>query len=174
MSKKIYRDLPSLADILHKHKREFWESYRINYKIICTSIPGDPIHVGHLSILRESAKLGQALVVLVNSDRFLMEKKGYVFMPLEERMEIMAGFEWVDFVVPWDEGNFVDGALSILQPDVFSKGGDRSNIKDVAVCEVNICKKLGIELILGVGGSCKVQSSSKLVDDVVNKMKGLR
>jgi len=175
MNKKIYRDLSHLANILHKHKNELAEAYRINYKIICTSIPGDPIHVGHLSILNESAKLGQVLVVLVNSDRFLLAKKGYVFMPMEERLELMAGFEAVDFVVPWDDGSqFVDSALEILKPDVFTKGGDRSTLDAVAEKEKFVCEKLGIQLILGVGGREKVQSSSLLVEEAANKLKQIK
>lgn len=176
-SSKIYYDLHSLANILHSHKRQLAEAYGFSsdYKIVCTSIPGDPIHVGHLSILRESARLGHTLVVLVNTDRFLLEKKGYVFMPLPERLELFAGFEAVDFVVPWDDGSqFVDGALRILKPDIFTKGGDRSSLDAVAEKEKFVCDELNIQLILGVGGKEKVQSSSKLIEDVVEKINFLK
>lgn len=177
MSRKIYRDLHALAFLLHEHKRHLADAYGFSsdYKVVCTSVPGDPVHRGHLSILRASAKLGQTLVVLVNSDRFLLAKKGYVFMPLEERLEIMAAFECVDFVVPWDDGSqFVDGALRVLRPDIFTKGGDRSSLDAVAEKEKLVCDELKIQLVLGVGGSHKAQSSSKLIEDVVEKINFLR
>ena len=60
----------------------------------------DPIHIGHLRMLNEAKTLCSpftgTLIVIVNNDKFLMEKKGYVFMPFEERMEILKGFEAVD------------------------------------------------------------------------------
>ena len=59
----------------------------------------DPIHVGHLRMIQEAAKLGTKLIVIANCDRFLMDKKGYAFMPIEERLEILEGFEGVDRAV---------------------------------------------------------------------------
>ena len=59
----------------------------------------DPMHVGHLRMIQESAKLGSKLIVIVNSDRFLIDKKGYAFMPIEERMEIIKGYPEVYRVV---------------------------------------------------------------------------
>ena len=56
----------------------------------------DPIHIGHLRMIQEAAKLGTKLIVIANSDRFLMDKKGYAFMSIEERLEILEGFEGVD------------------------------------------------------------------------------
>ena len=44
----------------------------------------DPIHTGHVRYIREAAKLGERLVVILNSDDFLLRKKGFVFMPFEE------------------------------------------------------------------------------------------
>ena len=52
----------------------------------------DPIHLGHLKMFQEAANLAPRLVVIVNNDNFLMQKKGYVFMPIEERVAIIEGF----------------------------------------------------------------------------------
>ena len=55
----------------------------------------DPIHIGHLRMIKDAAKLGTKLIVIANCDRFLMDKKGYAFMSIEERLEILEGFEGV-------------------------------------------------------------------------------
>ena len=59
----------------------------------------DPIHIGHLRMFKEASELASKLIVIVNNDNFLTEKKGYVFMPIEERLEIIEGFGVVDMVV---------------------------------------------------------------------------
>jgi len=105
--------------------------------------------------------MGLPLVVIVNDDSFLLRKKGYAFMPIEERMEIIQGVLGVDNVVCWsDTGQTVVGALEILKPKVFTKGGDR----DVAanVPEFDLCDSIGCQVIFNVGGG-KIQSSSDLV-----------
>ena len=63
----------------------------------------DPIHIGHIRMFNEAKSLanplGGELIVIVNSDEFLEEKKGYVFMPFEERIEVIANLKAVDRVV---------------------------------------------------------------------------
>jgi len=123
------------------------------------------MHVGHLRCLQESAivarDLNLPLVVIVNDDNFLLRKKGYAFMPLEERMEIIQGILGVDHVVAWsDAGQTVVGALEILKPSVFTKGGDRDAAANVP--EFDLCNQIGCEVRFGVGGG-KIQSSSDLV-----------
>ena len=70
-------------------------------KAECIVVSGgfDPIHVGHLKMFKEASELAPKLIVIVNDDNFLIEKKGYVFMPLAERVEIIEGFGVVDMVV---------------------------------------------------------------------------
>jgi len=136
-------------------------------RLVVTSGGFDPMHVGHLRCLQESAdfvrKVGgkTRLVVIVNGDGFLLRKKGYAFMPLEERMEIIAGVRGVDYVVPWDDGGqTVVGAIEVLKPFAFTKGGDRDAAANVP--EFDVCERLGTKVIFGVGGG-KIQSSSELV-----------
>ena len=59
----------------------------------------DPIHIGHLRMIQDAAKLGTKLIVIANCDRFLIDKKGYAFMSIDERLEILEGFEGVDRAV---------------------------------------------------------------------------
>jgi D-beta-D-heptose 7-phosphate kinase/D-beta-D-heptose 1-phosphate adenosyltransferase len=148
-------DLRTLADIK-------------NERLIVTSGGFDPMHVGHLRCLIESADFAQKvggrtkLAVIVNGDGFLLRKKGYAFMPEAERMEIIAGVKGVDYVVPWDDGSqTVTGALAVLKPFAFTKGGDRDAASNVP--EFDLCEQMGTQVIFNVGGG-KIQSSSSLVE----------
>lgn len=138
--------------------------------LITTSGGFDPMHVGHLRCLQESALLARKwstngrLAVIVNGDGFLHRKKGYAFMPEEERLEIIAGVAGVDYVVAWDdESQTVVGALEVLRPKLFTKGGDRDSASNVP--EFDLCDKIGCKVIFGVGGG-KIQSSSDLVKSI--------
>lgn len=137
-----------------------------NEKLIVTSGGFDPMHVGHLRCLIESATLANKfgpnfkLAVLVNGDGFLMRKKGFAFMPEPERLEIIAGVRGVDYVIPWDDGSqTVTAALEILKPFAFTKGGDRDAAANVP--EFDLCEDMGTRVIFNVGGG-KIQSSSHL------------
>ena len=139
-----------------------------NERLIVTSGGFDPMHVGHLRCLIESADLTREiggktrLAVIVNGDGFLLRKKGYAFMPEAERMEIIAGVKGVDYVVPWDDGGqTVTGALAVLKPFAFTKGGDRDAASNVP--EFELCEQMGTQVIFNVGGG-KIQSSSTLVE----------
>ena len=130
-------------------------------KLVCVSGGFDPVHIGHLRMIEEAAKYGH-VVVIVNSDKWLMRKKGYIFMPFSERCEILEGFTatgettYVD-----DTDNSVCEALRRIKPDYFANGGDR---KTDNTPEMDVCNELGIELLWNVGGG-KIQSSSTLVSD---------
>lgn len=132
---------------------------------VTTSGGFDPLHVGHLRCIQESVEISRQqkvpLVVIVNGDGFLRRKKGFAFMPEMERAEIIAGIAGVDAVVLWDDGTqFVTGALEILRPIYFTKGGDRDSASNVP--EFDLCEKIGCKVVFNVGG-VKVQSSSDLV-----------
>jgi glycerol-3-phosphate cytidylyltransferase len=123
----------------------------------------DPIHVGHIKHFRDAKKLGDILVVMLNTDDWLMKKKGYIFMPFEERKEIIESIRYVDKVIPVIDANgSVAKTLEQLKPDIFAKGGDRT-IDKIPESEVDVCERLGIKMVFGVGGG-KVQSSSWLID----------
>ena len=139
----------------------------------CVVVSGgfDPIHIGHLRMIQEAQKLASKVIVIVNTDRFLLEKKGYVFMCIEERLEIIKAISGVYKVVESiDEDMTVCKTLESLAEEesimCFANGGDREIISDIA--EAEICKKLDIELEFNVGGG-KIQSSSSLVSNEVNK-----
>ncbi len=128
----------------------------------------DPIHIGHISLLREARQLGDKLVVILNNDHWLQAKKGFVFMTAEERKAVLEAIRYVDEVVitthpenPQDMS--VCQELEALKPDIFANGGDRKPDDDpIPVPEVELANKIGIKLVYNVGGG-KAQSSSDLV-----------
>lgn len=153
-------------------KEYFDQSYHKDVRMVVTSGGFDPVHIGHLRCIQESAKITSKianekspytakLVVIVNGDGFLTRKKGRPFMTHAERMEIIDGLRGVDYVVGWDDGSqTVEGAIEELEPDIFTKGGDRTDASNVPEWEV--CARLGCEIRFGVGGG-KIQSSSNLI-----------
>ena len=120
----------------------------------------DPIHKGHVRMIRAASAFG-SVIVIANSDEWLMRKKGYVFMPFEERAEILESIKGVAAVVKAkDDDETVCETLRDLRPDAFANGGDR---KGDNVPEVALCDELGIKMLWNVGGD-KIQSSSWLVE----------
>ena len=138
-------------------------------KTVAISGGFDPIHIGHVRMIQESSKIGD-VIVIVNSDDWLLRKKGYVFMPWNERAEIIKSIMGVLYVVPVnDNDGTVCKALSKLKQDIdldiFANGGDRGQTNTP---EMDICKELGIEMIWNIGGG-KIQSSSDLVSGAKNE-----
>jgi D-beta-D-heptose 7-phosphate kinase/D-beta-D-heptose 1-phosphate adenosyltransferase len=120
----------------------------------------DPIHIGHIRMIQEAAERWDKVIVILNSDAWLTRKKGFVFMPWEQRREIIQAIKGVDFVTGVDdEDGTVCSALRILRPDYFGNGGDRTYQNTP---ELILCRELDIEPIWNLGGG-KIQSSSELV-----------
>jgi len=120
----------------------------------------DPLHVGHLRLLEDASLYGNVFVAL-NSDEWLMRKKGYCFMTWEERAEILRGLTCVKKIVRVDDSDdTVCEVLRRLVPDYFGNGGDRTEFNTP---EKQLCKELGIKMLWGLGGG-KIQSSSDLVE----------
>ena len=132
-------------------------------KLIAVSGGFDPIHKGHIRMIREAAKLGDVVVIL-NSDDWLERKKGYKFMNFEERSYIAGSIKGVIMKSGVDDSDgTVCEALRRIKPDAFANGGDRY---DTNTPEMDVCKELGIEMLWNIGGG-KEQSSSS----IVNRMK---
>lgn len=128
-------------------------------KIVCVSGGFDPIHEGHVAMIEEAAAYG-AVVVALNSDEWLMRKKGFVFMNWEARAKILRALRSVYNVFSIDDSDgTVCDALRIMRPDFFANGGDRVAENTP---ELKLCVELGIRPIFNIGGG-KTNSSSELV-----------
>ena len=141
--------------------------------IVAVSGGFDPLHAGHIRYMQEAKKLGHELVVILNNDNWLKAKKGYVFMPEEERKEIVEALAAVDrvFLTKHEAGAkdlSVCQELLELKPHIFANGGDR--IKD-NIPEVAACNSIGCKMVFNVGAGGKIQSSSWLLDNHTKRAK---
>ena len=133
---------------------------RTPYDTVMVSGGFDPIHVGHVRMIRAAAAYGDVIVV-ANSDEWLFRKKGFNFMGFNERKEILMAFKGVIDVVPVDDDDgTVCSAIIEHKPTYFANGGDRTSDNTP---EKLVCEELGIKMLWNVGGQ-KIQSSSELVE----------
>ena len=126
-----------------------------------------PLHCGHLDYLEAGASLGDRLIVIVNNDLQQKKKKGKVILPQQDRLRIVKALSIVDEAcVAFDDDSSVKKtiesiALKNQQFDlIFANGGDRNQPSDIP--EVDVCKEHEIQLIFGVGGSTKRDSSTRI------------
>jgi cytidyltransferase-like protein len=139
-------------------------------KIVLVTGGFDPVHSGHIQYFEDAKRLGDILVVGLNSDDWLTRKKGRPFMPFAERLEIVRNLRMVDMVI---ESGFDDSdgsskdAIKIVReyyPDadiVFANGGDRtaSNIPEMDVVDPQLT------FVFEVGGEDKKNSSSWILQE---------
>jgi D-beta-D-heptose 7-phosphate kinase/D-beta-D-heptose 1-phosphate adenosyltransferase len=142
------------------HKNMFDKPRR---KTIMVSGGFDPVHIGHIRMILEASKHGDVIVV-ANSDDWLFRKKGFTFMEFDQRAEILAAVKGVIKVSGVDDSDgTVCEAIMRLKPDYFANGGDR---KKHNTPEQSVCDELGVEMLWGIGGNNKANSSSDLVERV--------
>ena len=143
--------------------------------VIACSGGCDPITIGHTrlinnAVIRARNKYGDRdyhTIFILNNDNWLVNKKGYAFMPEQERKEILLSMEFVNEVVITshtlgDKDRSVCKELRELKPYIFANGGDRR--EDIP--EFKVCEELGIDMMFDVGGG-KVQSSSWLISNAI-------
>lgn len=127
--------------------------------IVCVSGGFDPIHYGHIRLINDAAAIGKVIVIL-NSDEWLLRKKGFVLMPYEQRAEIMYSIKGVvDVALVDDADGTVCEALKRIRSDYFANGGDRFPDNTP---ELELCNEIGIKMLFNVGGK-KLASSTQLV-----------
>jgi D-beta-D-heptose 7-phosphate kinase/D-beta-D-heptose 1-phosphate adenosyltransferase len=141
---------------------------RTPYDTVMVSGGFDPIHIGHVRMIQAAAREFGEVIVAVNSDDWLLRKKGYVFMSWEERAEIVRAIEGVTKVVAFDDAdNTACDAIRQCKPTFFANGGDRTTENTP---EQEACEELGVEMVWGVGGG-KIQSSSDLVNESADHLR---
>ena len=126
----------------------------------------DPLHSGHIEYLKAAKRLGDMLVVGVNSDSWLERKKGRAFMPGTERITILQNLKMVDHCILFndDDGSAREAIRNVkmMYPNsriIFANGGDRTanNIPEMTESDV--------EFVFGVGGENKMNSSSWILEE---------
>ena len=130
----------------------------------------DPLHRGHIALLKDAKQQGTYLIVGLNSDKWLSRKKGRPFMTYEERKEILLSLSCVDEVISFNDDNDTacDAIAQVIQssPIIFANGGDRHNEN---VPEYSLYKDDdNVTFRWGIGGTNKQNSSSWLLDNFNN------
>tara|TARA_B100000131_G_scaffold194622_1_gene187190 strand:+ start:206 stop:634 length:429 start_codon:yes stop_codon:yes gene_type:complete len=132
-------------------------------RVVIVSGGFDPIHSGHIEHFKEAKKLGDILIVGLNSDEWLTRKKGKPFMPIEERMAVIRELRMVDSAVAFNDDNnssidLINKALVLFDDVLFANGGDRTqdNIPEIDAFD----KDPRVQFAFGVGGTHKQNSSS--------------
>ena len=125
-----------------------------------------PLSRNHLDLINDARNYCTRLCCIVNNDKQLLLKKGFVFQPEGERLEIMSNLKGIDHVfLSTDQDRTVCKSLFRIRnvwPNevmVFLNGGDVTE-----TAETETCKQLGIGMRFGVGGNEKIWSSSKTLD----------
>jgi len=139
-------------------------------KVVLVTGGFDPLHSGHLAYFEEAKKLGDKLIVGVNSDDWLTRKKGRPFMCFEERTSIIREMEIVDKVIGFDDSD--DSACHAIFHTlsthgdikvIFANGGDRTNTTTPEYATYGDMPN--VEFVFGVGGEDKKNSSSWILDE---------
>ena len=131
----------------------------------------DPLHSGHIAFFKEAKKLGDKLVVGLNSDDWLTRKKGKPFMSFNERCDVIKNLNMVDNVISFDDKDdtachAIFYMMSTTGHDteiIFANGGDRTN---KSTPEYEMYKnQYGVTFEFGVGGDDKKNSSSWILEE---------
>ena len=136
-------------------------------KTVAISGGFDPLHPGHLAYIQEAMELGDKLIIILSRDDQLIAKKGYCFMPYNDRKVVLEA-------IIKDKGIVVENidkditscrTLMFYNPDIFAKGGDTWDMDNLP--EQAVCKELEIKVVFGIGDFNKAQSSSKLMEKAI-------
>lgn len=128
----------------------------------------NPLHVGHIKLLKHAKKLGDMLIVILNNRHQIKIKKSIPFQGDNERMSILKAIKYVDTVFLSIDGDrtvckTLESIVKIYgsgENYIFANGGDRKMKGDIP--ERFVCYSNNIRMVFGVGGG-KIQSSSKLI-----------
>ena len=155
MKPKKLKSLAELRKTIEAQKRR-------GRRIVLANGCFDLLHVGHVRYLRDSANQGDVLVVALNSDSSVRALKGggRPLLPQRERAEILAAFEFVDYIVIFHETT-VKKVLLALKPDIHSKGSDYTV---ETVPERETVKSYGGTIF--IAGGPKVRSTKDVIGSI--------
>ena len=129
----------------------------------------DPIHPGHIMMMKDCLKFSNYLIVGVNSNKWLINKKGNYFMDIQHRIYVVSSLNVVNETMEFedDEKGSANNLLIKIRNKysndkiIFANGGDRSDSSKIL--EFETAKQYNIDLKFGIGGSHKESSSSDLL-----------
>lgn len=161
----------NLPPVLDYHLRV--ENYKKPAKtIVIVSGYFAPLHINHIKMFEAAKALGDELFVIVNNDKQLMNKKGFIFQSFSDRLRIINSLKMVDLVIP-SKNHAPDVAIALGEiitcgkPEIvknskfiFANGGDRNTPNKT---EEDVCRQLGIEMVYNVGPD-KTTSSTDLIE----------
>lgn len=140
-------------------------------KIVLVTGGFDPLHSGHIKYFEEAKKLGDQLIVGLNSDDWLTQKKGRPFMKWDDRLAVVRNIRGVNWTVQFNDsdGTAKDAIRKVRlnYPNdtiIFANGGDRTpdNIPEMDIVDDNL------QFVFGVGGKNKMNSSSWILEEWKN------
>ena len=129
----------------------------------------DPIHPGHIMMMKDCLKFSNYLIVGVNSNKWLINKKGNYFMDIQHRIYVVSSLNVVNETMEFeddDKGSANNLLIKIRNKYsndkiIFANGGDRSDSSKIL--EFETAKQYNIDLKFGIGGNHKESSSSDLL-----------
>lgn len=137
-------------------------------KIIALSGAFDPPTVGQTEMICHASKLGDVIIIL-NTDAWLKKRKHHIFLSREKRKSILLEMPGViDVIDAKDSDGTVCKSLLELKPDMFGNGGPRTPENTP---ELELCKKLNIELVWRIGSVEDRKQIQNVYDRVINGKK---
>jgi len=140
---------------------------RRGIRVVFTNGCFDLLHPGHTRYLAEARRLGDALIVAVNSDRSVRALKGAgrPIMPESERAEILAALESVDYVTIFDDLT-PQAVIARMLPHVLVKGADWGPTEVVGRAEVEAAggRVVSLPVVPGYSTSSLIQAALKLAE----------
>jgi len=136
---------------------QFWEGKKIVFTNGCFDI----FHAGHVSLLNESKKLGDILIVGINSNESVKLLKGEnrPINDIEDRVYVLSSIKSVDYVIIFDDYSVLD-LIKFIKPNIITKGGDYTP-EQLAADGGDFMKEIGGELI--IIPMTKIVSTSQLI-----------
>jgi len=126
-----------------------------------------PLHIGHLDMIEAAAAMGEWLIVIVNNNDQQVAKKGKLIIDEQDRLRLIQALRVVDDAfIAVDSDRTVRESIRLAAqkyPDhqlIFANGGDRHD--GSVVPEADVCLELGVEMVFGVGGEDKADSSTRI------------
>lgn len=136
-------------------------------KVVIVSGFFNPLHGGHLDMIEAAARMGDKLIVIVNNDIQQIMKKDKVILSEQNRTRLIGALRLVDeVIIAVDDDQTVVKTLKMVANQhskdklIFANGGDRDSEK--VTPESKVCHEYNIEMVFGVGGVEKADSSTRI------------